>query len=111
TTTKTRREIELPLAAGALVAADFGEVLLALGFHCAGEVRKTRRQLHLDWQARTVEVALDDVVGLGHFVELELAAVQSEIDSAKQIIASLAAQLGLANSERRSYLELLLACL
>ncbi len=111
-TTKTRREIELPLAGGPDAANQYAELLNALGFHSAAEVRKTRRLLEIPWEGCTIEVALDDVAGLGAFVELELsaegAADGSEVQAAKARIASLATALKLDRSERRSYLELLL---
>jgi adenylate cyclase class 2 len=107
--TKTRREIELPLPAGAATAERFTELLLALGFVSVAEVRKQRQILHLAWQGQAVEVALDDVAGLGHFAELEISADDETLDAARQALASLAATLELTQSERRSYLELLLA--
>ncbi len=107
-TTKTRREIELPLVSGAAEVASFGELLVALGFRFVSEVSKTRRLLHVDWQGHTVEVALDDVAGLGPYIELELSADETEMAAAKACIASLAGKLKLEHSERRSYLELLL---
>lgn len=106
--TKTRREIEVPLADGEQPAADFGNLLVALGFRLVAEVYKQRRRAELPWQGRSVEVALDQVERLGHFVELELRADDGELEGARQSIASLAARLGLAHGERRSYLELLL---
>ena len=110
--TKTRREIELPLAAGAEAAAGYVELLEALGFRSVAEVSKTRRLFDIPWQGCTIEAALDDVVGLGTFVELELSAEGeadgAEVKAAKERIASLAAALELDRSERRSYLELLL---
>jgi predicted adenylyl cyclase CyaB len=56
-----------------------------------------------------VETAIDDVHGLGSFVELELTASESELDEGRACIQSLAKSLELTASERRSYLELLLA--
>jgi len=106
--TKTRQEIELALPAGATTAADFGRLFAALGFAPAGEVRKHRRTFHLDWQGEAVEVALDEVAGLGHFVELEISASEGTLDAARSALAGLAARLELGTSERRSYLELLL---
>jgi adenylate cyclase class 2 len=53
-------------------------------------------------------VALDDVEGLGAFVELELMAREDQLDAARAALSQLASQLQLAGSERRSYLELLL---
>ncbi len=107
-TTKTRREIELPLAPGKDQLDSYAVLLTALGFRFVAEVRKTRRLLHVEWQQQTIEVALDDVSGLGQFVELELSADESQMAAAKAAINSLAAKLGLEHSERKSYLELLL---
>jgi adenylate cyclase class IV len=45
---------------------------------------------------------------LGAFVELELMSDPQDVEAAKSCIAELAATLGLARSERRSYLQLLL---
>ena len=107
-TTKTRREIELelpPEEAGALAWAGLLEVL---GFRPVAEVRKQRRKAFIPWEDRRVEASLDEVDRVGTFVELELVVEPEEVEPAKACIASLAGQLGLAGSERRSYLELLL---
>jgi len=108
-TTKTRRELELPLTPGERAAAGFAELFAALGFRPVREVRKLRHRAVVQWQQRQVEAALDEVEGLGSFVELELQAKPAEADAARHTLASLAAELGLRESERRSYLELLLA--
>jgi adenylate cyclase class 2 len=107
-TTKTRREIELPLADGAEAVRQWRELLEALGFRPVAEVAKRRRTAKIDWEGRQVEVALDEVAPLGSFVELEIGADEEEVQSAKNCLASLAAKLGLGPGERRSYLELLL---
>ena len=107
-TTKTRRELELPLGDGRAAATDWGTLLKALGFTPVGEVHKRRRKAHVSWQNRTVEVSLDEVMGLGTFVELELVVEEEELDAARRCIAALAVELGLGKSERRSYLRLLL---
>lgn len=106
--TKTRREIELPLGRGQNAAEQFGQMLEALGFKPVATVRKLRRIGHLAWQGADVEIAVDAVDGLGPFVELELQSDAEGLDAARQKLASLAEQLQLSNSERRSYLELLL---
>jgi adenylate cyclase class 2 len=106
--TKTRREIELPLPPGAAGAAQFAELLTSLGFTPVAEVLKRRVPVHLSWQGREVEAALDDVAGVGVFVELETSADDAQLTPAKACLASLAAELGLGATERRSYLELLL---
>jgi len=108
-TTKTRREIELPLSPPEGPAAAWEDLLEALGFTPFAEVRKRRRRAAVPWQGRSILVSLDDVDGVGTFVELELSAEEEGIEPAKASIASLAAVLGLSASERRSYLELLLA--
>ena len=107
-TTKTRREIDLPLSEGEETFAAWSEMLEALGFKPVGEVRKERRKAFVQWQGRRVEVSLDQIVGLGTFVELELVTTPEDMEPAKVCIASLAQALGLTGSERRSYLELLL---
>ena len=109
TETKTRREIELPLAPGDAVAAGFASLLEALGFRRVAEVRKQRRAGSLDWQGAKVEVALDRVEGLGAFAELEVIADADSLESAQERVVSLARRVGLVENERRSYLEMLLA--
>jgi adenylate cyclase, class 2 len=105
--TKTRREIDLPLPPGEQAAQAWTDLIEALGFTPVGEVRKSRRKARADWQGRSVEISLDEVAGLGVFVELELIAEADGLDAARSCILSLAAALGLEGSERRSYLELL----
>ncbi|MEI7780811.1 MAG: class IV adenylate cyclase [Planctomycetota bacterium] len=117
TATKTRREIELPLAA---IAASlpggppatierWTELLEALGFRRVHEVTKRRLSARVLWQGAEVEVALDSVAGLGDFVELELPAREGEVSLAQACVMSLAQQLGCGTPERRSYLEMVLA--
>ncbi len=107
--TKTRRELELPLAGGSTALADFAELLTALGFRPVAEVHKVRRRFEIPWEGKTVEAVIDDVAEVGNFLELELSANETDVEAAKACIASLAARLGLVKTERQSYLELLLA--
>lgn len=105
--TKTRREIEISIGDGD--ARDkFAEVLTLLGFRPVREVRKVRRQYHLIWRNRDFEVAVDQVAGLGTFVEVETLAAESDRQAAVAAILALAAELGLTAPERKSYLCLLL---
>src|SRR5580700_7856865 len=60
-TTKTRRELELPLAPGDAGAAEFADLLEALGFRPVTEVRKRRRNGQISWQGRSIELAVDEV--------------------------------------------------
>ena len=107
--TKTRREIEFGLAPGGAAADRAARLLESLGFRPVAEVRKHRRAASIRWQGKDIEVLLDEVDGLGPFVELELQADQAGLGEAKAKIASLAAHLGLSRNQRLSYLELLLA--
>ena len=104
-TTKTRREIELPIAGS---YEQYRQLLEVLGFRPVREVHKTRTPGDLRWEGSDLEVALDDVQGLGTFIELESLCNSEEMEGAKQHLASLAAHLGLVHSERRGYLDLLL---
>ncbi len=107
-TTKTRREIELPLGATDRDGPQFASLLEALGFTRVTIVRKRRRTFRITSGEYEVDGALDELDGLGCFVELELQANDENLESAKQTIKMLAAELNLGPSERRSYLEMLL---
>jgi adenylate cyclase class 2 len=106
---KTRRELELPLAPGGEGATQFAELLTALGFQLVSEVRKRRRIAELDWRGASTEIALDEVEGVGTFIEIELSADESGLETAQAQLAALADVLELKTGERRSYLEMLLA--
>lgn len=108
--TKTRRELELPLADGPEAALAYCELLSALDFTPVLEVRKWRRTGTLDWQGNVMEIALDEVGELGSFVELEQTATEAQLDRARQQLKELAERLRLEEQdvERRSYLELLI---
>ena len=106
--TKTRREIELSLAEGAQTTEDMTAILIALGFSEVRSVKKTRVPYHLEWEGREMEVTVDDVEGLGCFLEIETLADDEDRIEAQDAILSLAKHWELENSERRSYLTLLL---
>jgi adenylate cyclase, class 2 len=108
-TTKTRLEIEIGLAPGQAAAVDAAELLWALGFATVAEVSKRRRDFSVTWQGQAIGVSLDEVAEVGDFVELEIVTSPADVERARQLLASLAADLDLRNGERRSYLELLLA--
>jgi adenylate cyclase class 2 len=107
--TKTRREIELPVASGLAAAEQFAELLLALGFRRVLTVCKRREPGQLVWDGQEVHIALDHVERLGDFLELEIAASEVSLSAARAVVVGLAGELNLPASERRSYLELLLA--
>ena len=79
---------------------------LTLAYGTVGRVRKTRT-LFLAGQTR---IHLDDVEGLGHFVELEVVlADRQTIDEGQAIAAALMAQLGIEPGHllQRAYVDLL----
>jgi adenylate cyclase class 2 len=107
-TTKTRLEIEVPLADGEAVAADFRRLMTHLGFRPVAVVKKTRRTADFTRDGFAVQVTLDDVDGVGRYAELEVVAPEDRAEAAKAVVLAAAAELGLTLSERRSYLQLLL---
>jgi adenylate cyclase class 2 len=107
-TSKTRQEIELPLASGPDQAEHYAQLLKALKFREVATVTKSRREAEFAWQGTPVHAMLDEVAGLGSFLELEIVTSADGISAAQATLQSLATALGLGSSERRSYLELLL---
>lgn len=106
--TKTRTEIEVPLADGDDVAQAFIRLLTSLGYRPTAVVSKRRQIWGLHRQGLSLEVCLDEVDSLGRFLELEIMAPLEQLEDARRLVLELAAELGLTGSERRSYLELLL---
>jgi len=99
---KARREIVVPVPDAAAARA----MLEALGFRAVREVRKTRRL----FRAEGFEVALDEVPGLGTYVELERVLPEgADRAPVEREALALLARWGIRETERRSYLELLLA--
>jgi adenylate cyclase class 2 len=105
--TKTRTEIEVPLADGEGTAEDFSRLLVKLGYRPVAVVRKVRRTFHLTRDGFDLAVTLDQVHDVGPFAELEIGVEEDQLDSARTTLLRVAAELGLRNSERRSYLEML----
>jgi adenylate cyclase, class 2 len=107
--TKTRTEIEVPLAAGPAIAEEFGRLLVHLGYRPVAIVRKRRRIAHLQREGFDLEICLDNVDEVGRFVEVEIMAPAEKLDAARKVLLGVAGNLGLQGQERRSYLEMLLA--
>jgi adenylate cyclase class 2 len=107
--TKTRREIEIEFAAGAESLAEMRALFEFLGFRPVAIVRKVRTPYHLSFGGRELEVALDQVEGLGTFVEVEtIVKGDDELAQAQEAVVGLARELGLTEPEPRSYLSMLL---
>jgi pantoate--beta-alanine ligase len=107
--TKTRFELELPLADGEHAAAQWRELLVKLGYRPSGIVAKTRRLYRLQRDGFEIQAALDLVEELGAYAELEVVAPESDFPAAKALVLNIAEELGLTNPERQSYLQLLLS--
>jgi len=97
---KTREEIET----GVEDAERLGQILVRLGFEAVGTVKKVRSKYRLEGY----EVVLDDVVGLGSFVEVDATAAEAEIEEVREGAHDLLDSLGLdpTTQIRTSYLEL-----
>ncbi len=106
--TKTRHEVEIPFAEGPAASHDLEFALTSLGFEPFHRVLKTRTTLHLRWEECDTEIALDEIDGLGRFIEIEATADADTLDAVRESVLRLAAQLELGRQERRSYLRLLL---
>ncbi|MFO0801911.1 MAG: class IV adenylate cyclase [Gemmataceae bacterium] len=107
--TKTRPEIEVPLADGDEPAGYAVRMLVCLGYRPVATVTKRRTVYRLNRGGFDIDVCLDDVDRVGTFAEVEIVADESQFESAKAAVLALAAELGLADVERRSYLGMFLA--
>ena len=97
---KSRAELNVPLGLSAS-AEDAEKLLELLGFSRAGETEKDRTVFRLSG----LEVSLDLVKGLGAFVEVE--SISDDIQGEENRILVFMEEMGWADHERRSYLELL----
>jgi adenylate cyclase class 2 len=101
--------VEVPLAPSHEPAQALTQLLEHLGYRPVAVVEKERQILQVDKGGFTFTICLDDVKKVGRFVELEILAPDDQVDSARRVMLAAATELGLNTSERRSYLELLLA--
>jgi adenylate cyclase class 2 len=106
---KTREEIEIPLGLKAHDQEPLGRLLAKLGFREVAVVTKRRQEFSLAWEGREVTVSLDQVDEVGEYLELEIVAQAEDVPAVRDSLGRLAERWGLGPSERRSYLELLLA--
>ena len=105
---KVREEIELDL--NEEDKSKFRQMLLGMGFHSVATVLKKRDSISVLVDQQAIEICLDDVEGVGTFIELEqVVAKKSDIESAKVNLESLASTLGVTGEPTTiSYLEMLL---
>jgi len=98
---KAREEINVDIGNGEA----FERMLDLLGFRCTAVVEKTREYYLFE----NASIALDDVRGLGFFVEIELNN-QETPKNAEKVIKTIAGKIGVEGEHiLSSYLELLLA--
>ena len=105
---KIRTELEVPLPDGDDSAAQFTQLLVHLGYRAVAVVKKHRRMYSFGRGGFRLTVCLDEVEGLGRFAEVEILAPEDQTDAARQVLQEVAAQLGLSDVERRSYLGMTL---
>lgn len=98
--TKTRKELTVHLDDPARME----EILVTLGFRKVAEVSKQRSKYCL---ADGITVSLDEVVGLGSFIEVEIAGGQ-DLDRDRKRVLDILSRLGTGQPVRTSYLEMLL---
>ncbi|MBP1912748.1 class IV adenylate cyclase [Thermococcus stetteri] len=99
---KTRKEIEVPLND----PDKHAEILENLGFVEVLTVSKTREKYYVE---KGIVIALDDVEGLGKFIEIEAMTDKKEdVPHFTSKLRAILVELGVEKFERRSYLELLL---
>ena len=107
--TKTREEIEVAFAEGPESREQLARAFDRLGFRPVAVVRKRRTEFHLEFQGRSMVVALDEAEGLGSFAEVEsLAETEADLPAAQGAVLALAGELGLVEVEPRSYLRMVL---
>lgn len=102
---KVRKEHEVQLSEGS--ARMMHQILLDLRYEPSIEVKKERTPYYHPAQ-KDIEIAWDEVQGLGTYIELELKVPEGDQAEALLCLQYLAESMELKEEERRSYLELLL---
>lgn len=104
---KTRTEIEFGIDSGDVVYEQARALTTALGFTEVLTVEKFRTPFKVMFKGRELMVVLDNACELGHFAEVEtIVETSQEQAAAEAAIKALAAELGLTDSEPRSYLRM-----
>ncbi len=97
--TKSRRELTVRVDDPTAMES----ILESIGFSKAAVVRKRRAKYSLGGAV----LAVDDVEGLGSFIEVEILSAGEEWEDQRRLALGILAELGIAESIRESYLELL----
>lgn len=96
--TKSRRELTVEIDDH----QQMEEILLSLGYVLSAQVKKRRSK----YTYQGAVLALDEVEGLGRFIEVE-AEGAGDYECEREKVLAIMGRLGLTESIRRSYLELL----
>ncbi len=104
-TVKSRREIELEFAPNT-PPTEIHEMWLALGFKAVATIHKHRQKFKIAFDERNFEIAIDEVTGVGQFVEVETVVPQQDSKGAIAAIEQLCQRINLVNPIRDSYLAL-----
>lgn len=99
--TKSRQEIDIP------TESEMINILKVLGFEPLITVKKTRRSYHCP-EYPYMTITLDDVEGLGKFVEIEALMDRDQEEVGARHVHNMANRLGLEIPELRGYAKLLL---
>jgi len=106
--TKTRQELELMVSNPGPEGQGMKQFLSNLGFTYVHSVIKQRKKGTLSYQQQAIEVALDEVEGLGDFVEFELVVSETGLEQATALLTQLTESLGLTGGITTGYLDMLL---
>jgi adenylate cyclase class 2 len=106
---KTRTEIEIGIDSGTTAAEQFRQLVQHLGYRPTAVVKKRRMVCDFERDGFALQMCCDEVETLGRFIEIEIVAEPAEKQQAETILLDVARELGLPASERRSYLEMVLA--
>jgi adenylate cyclase, class 2 len=106
---KTRTEIEIGIEPGANAAEQFCQLVQYLGYRPTAIVKKRRTVYEFERDGFALQACCDEVETLGRFVEIEIVAESGKKQRSEAILLDVARELGLSVSERRSYLEMVLA--
>jgi adenylate cyclase class 2 len=106
---KTRTEIEIAIEKGRDAAEQFRRLVQHLGYRPTAVVKKRRICFDFERDDFALQACLDEVETLGRFVEIEIVTDAVQRDRAEQVLLQVTRELGLQQSEPRSYLEMVLA--
>ncbi|KHO54083.1 MAG: adenylate cyclase, class 2 [archaeon GW2011_AR18] len=97
--TKSRMEYSIKIDDG----SQLKDIFNWMNFKLVGEIEKTRRTYELN----DMVICFDNVTNLGEFIEVEIMSDEADFESSKIKIMSLLKELGISETIRKDYLELL----